>query len=61
MAQRLDDYQVSKMGNITRCKDQSHAIDWGDRLISKKYGGKVKYDKTGKPMSPYVVAKKRDF
>ncbi len=57
----LDDYQVDKMGNITKCKDQSHAIEGRDRLIFKRYGGKVRYDKNGNPRNEYVETEKGVF
>ena len=57
----LDDYQVDKMGNITKCKDQSHAIEGRDRLIFKRYGGKVRYDENGIPRNDFVETSKGIF
>ena len=57
----MDDYQIDKWGKISKCKDQSHAVEGRDRLISKKYGGKVKYDESGNPLNAYVEAAKGTF
>ncbi|MCR4812934.1 MAG: hypothetical protein K5867_10135 [Bacteroidales bacterium] len=57
----LDDYQVDRMGRIKKCKDQSNAIDGRDRLIIKRYGGKVRYDKSGTPRNAYIETTKGVF
>ena len=52
-----EDYQVDNNGNITKCKDQSHAVEGKDRL----FRGRPKFDKNGQPKKSYVEATEGTF
>ena len=52
-----EDYQVDNNGNITKCKDQSHAVEGKDRL----FRGRPRFDKNGQPKKSYVDATEGTF
>jgi len=52
-----EDYEVNRMGYITKCKDQSHAVEGQDRLFAKPLIGHVRFDKNGNTKSAFVSVK----
>ena len=52
-----EDYQVDNNGNITKCKDQSYAVEGKDRL----FRGRPKFDKNGQPKKSFVEATEGTF
>ena len=52
-----EDYEVNRMGYVTKCKDQSHAVEGQDRLFAKPLIGHVRFDKNGNTKSAFVSVK----
>ena len=57
----MDDYEIDRMGVITLCPNQSHAIEGKDRLIRKPTFGHAKFDENGMPKTAFVEAEKGTF
>ncbi|MCQ2300175.1 MAG: hypothetical protein MJZ81_08650, partial [Bacteroidales bacterium] len=54
-----DDYETDRMGHISRCKNQTNAIEGKDRLFAGGHRGK--FDKEGKPLAKFIEANEGTF